>query len=293
MPEILIDIRNKTPAVVGECRSIVADNTDYTIHFTFDDDWTSLSKTVLFVLSDGYTFAPVETENNFVTVPKIVTDKQIAYLFVGVRQGDVITTRPCSIPVQESISTKIKDDAVQPDPSMWEDVISRLEKLEQSGGTGGNISDAVQYIPQTLTDDQKAQARENIGAQIADFIVTFSRGITEQDLSSDKTFAEVKAAYDAGATIRAVCMSALYELYSTGGGEGFGFVHRDPTILEYDMIWLWEDDFVTGIFNQTIPSPVTSVNGKTGDVTVGITAYGNGDAIVITTTQGGRNGRFL
>lgn len=138
MHEILIDIRDKTPVVVGECRAIVADNADYTIHFTFDDNWTSLSKTVMLVLSNGYAFAPIKTENNFITVPKIVVDKQLAYLFIGVRQGDVVTTRPCSIVIQESIAGKIKDDAVQPDPSMWEDVLTRLERLEEgTGGTGG------------------------------------------------------------------------------------------------------------------------------------------------------------
>lgn len=270
MPEILIDIRNKTPAVVGECRSIVADNTDYTIHFTFDDDWTSLSKTVLFVLSDGYAFAPVETENNFVTVPKIVTDKQIAYLFVGVRQGDVMTTRPCPIVVQESISTKIKDDAVQPDPSMWEDVISRIEKLEKSGGTsGGGTSDAVQYVAQTLTDDQKAQARENIGAQIADIIININSDLTE----ADKTYAEIEAAYNAGANLAVFFANELYTFVSDEDGFIFEktYIKRD-TIRTARLIIFDDGDYFLNEEYAVYQPPV------------GITARGDGDAIVITIT---------
>lgn len=38
--------------------------------------------------------------------------------------------------------------------------------LSAKGGTGGS-SNAVQYVAQTLTDEQKAQARENIGAKAA------------------------------------------------------------------------------------------------------------------------------
>lgn len=157
MPEILIEILNKTPIIAGECRKIVADNTDYTIRFSFDDDWTEDSKTILFVLSNGYAFAPVETENNLVDVPKIIKNDPMMHLLVGVRQGDVITTRPCTIPVRDSISSKIDDDAVQPDPTMWEDVIARLEKLERSGSGGGG-SGGVNFTPGNaleLTSDGK------------------------------------------------------------------------------------------------------------------------------------------
>ena len=152
MPEIRIEIRNKTPTIISETRCIVADNTDYTIHFSFDEDWLSTSKTVFFVLDDGYAFAPAETVNNFVNVPKILT-KRMRHMFVGVQQGNVKTTLPCSIGVHPSIASMIDDSAVQPDESMWESVLKRIERLEKYGGGG---SGGMYFEPGNaleLTDD--------------------------------------------------------------------------------------------------------------------------------------------
>ena len=145
MPEIRIEIRNKTPTIISETRCIVANNTDYTIHFSFDEDWLSTSKTVFFVLDDGYAFAPAETVNNFVNVPKILT-KRMRHMFVGVQQGNVKTTLPCSIGVHPSIASMIDDSAVQPDESMWESVLKRLERLEKYGGGGsGGVAYEIGY----------------------------------------------------------------------------------------------------------------------------------------------------
>lgn len=136
MPEIMLEVRNKTPTVIREQECIVADNSDYTMHFSFDDDWLPTAKTVFFVLDNGYAFEPRETVDDSVNVPLIKTDCA-RFLFVGLRQGDVKTTLPCSIRVLLSIAAKINDDAVQPDPSMWESVLKRLARLEAGGGTGG------------------------------------------------------------------------------------------------------------------------------------------------------------
>ena len=61
----------------------------------------------------------------------------------------------------------------------------------------------VQYTEQTLTDEQKAQARANIGAISGDFIVTITA--TEKDgtttYSADKTNAEIYEAYQRGLSI--------------------------------------------------------------------------------------------
>lgn len=63
----------------------------------------------------------------------------------------------------------------------------------------GGSKDAVKYTPQTLTDEQQAQARENIGAGLPLYVIT----ATQQDSSMylfalDKTTAEIEAAYQAG-----------------------------------------------------------------------------------------------
>ena len=65
-------------------------------------------------------------------------------------------------------------------------------------------SDAVLYTPQTLTEEQKSQARTNIGAGQPVFAVNVTMHYNEQgreEYTADKTAAEIEAAYQAGRTI--------------------------------------------------------------------------------------------
>lgn len=63
-----------------------------------------------------------------------------------------------------------------------------------SGGGGGGVSaDAVLYTPQALTDAQKKQARENVDAAIADFVVNGTQN-SDGTLTLDKTFTQIREA---------------------------------------------------------------------------------------------------
>jgi hypothetical protein len=138
MPEILIAVSNKIPVVVGDTKCIVADNSDYIVRFSFDGQWQDGEKTVYFVRDDGFAYPPVRTESDAVPVPRQESGGINKRLYIGVTQGESRTTRPAGINVLSSITDMIDDDAVQPEPSMWEDVLKRLEKLEKnSGGSGG------------------------------------------------------------------------------------------------------------------------------------------------------------
>ena len=61
----------------------------------------------------------------------------------------------------------------------------------------GGSPDAVLYTEQTLTDAQKKQARENIGAAVADFVINGTRA-GDGTLTLDKTFAQIQAAIQEG-----------------------------------------------------------------------------------------------
>ena len=63
--------------------------------------------------------------------------------------------------------------------------------------------DAVRFVAQKLTDTQKQQARENIGAKPVDFPVTITPSTTDgvTTYTADKTFEEIKAAYESGANV--------------------------------------------------------------------------------------------
>lgn len=130
MPEITIKIKDKRPILLGDVKSIVADNSDYTIRFTFDEQWDDKPKTVFFVRSNGYAFAPVLTVGDEVSVPIQSDVGTFSKLYVGVQQGDVKTSRACEIVLLPAITDCIEDHAVQPDPDMWEDIVRRLMETE-------------------------------------------------------------------------------------------------------------------------------------------------------------------
>lgn len=136
MPEILIAVSNKIPMVVGDTKCIVADNSDYIVRFSFDGQWQDGEKTVYFVRDNGFAYPPVRTESDAVPVPRQETGGINKRLYIGVTQGEARTTRPAGINVLSSITDMIDDSAVQPDPSMWEDILARVEELEKNGGAG-------------------------------------------------------------------------------------------------------------------------------------------------------------
>lgn len=148
MPEIIIAVQNKLPILAGAVQHIVADNSDYTIRFLFDDQWDEGEKTVYFVRSNGYAYPPVKTVDGVVQVPVQTDVNLMSQLLVGVRQGEVKTSRPCGIAVYPAISNVIKDDAVQPDESLWEQVIDRLDELEKNGGGGSGSGGGIYIGPE-------------------------------------------------------------------------------------------------------------------------------------------------
>ena len=134
MPEILISVTNKIPQLAGDVRQITSGNRDYRLRLIFDDDWEDGEKTVLFVRENGFVYPPVRTENDECVIPEVNGVPIREWLYIGVKQGEVHTSRPCGVTVYRSINDMIDDEAVQPDPSMWEDVLARLEELEANGG---------------------------------------------------------------------------------------------------------------------------------------------------------------
>lgn len=140
MPEILIRVRDKLPVVVGDVRHIVADNSDYTIRFEFDELWNEGEKTVYLVRSRGFVYPKMQTENDSIAVPVQSDVEMTETLLIGVQQGDVKTSRSCELRILPAITDFIEDGAVQPEKSMWEDHESRIADLEENGtGTSYDI----------------------------------------------------------------------------------------------------------------------------------------------------------
>ena len=111
----------------------------------------------------------------------------------------------------------IKVKAVQGGkPTEWEaaDIYEKPDTgipktdLEQSVQTSLDKADtAISYDSQTLTEEQKSQARTNIGAGQPVFAVNVTEVGGSEGYTADKTAAEIEAAYQAGRTI--VCKTQM------------------------------------------------------------------------------------
>lgn len=190
---IHITVRDRVPTITaGE--DVISHNSDYVAEFEFDEEWQDKVKTVYFVCEDG-SYQAVVMSGNSCGVPML--DGEHRRIFVGVQAGSaekpsvLKTTRPCCLKVKDSIADYLGQPIPDPTPDVYEQIIAMLESitsptwdavqnkpfstlgsglavdengvLSAEGGSGGSAN-AVQYVAQTLTDEQKKQARTNIGA---------------------------------------------------------------------------------------------------------------------------------
>lgn len=146
---IEITIRNKV-ARIASSPIIVGKNKDYIVRFDFDEDWYKYDTKTARFSQDGE-YQDIIFAGNECSMPALDGGKVVE---VGVYAGDISTTTPAYLKVQKSI---IDDDGVPagPTPDVYAQLMERLNELEAPA--------AVLYTGQNLTDEQKAQARDNIG----------------------------------------------------------------------------------------------------------------------------------
>lgn len=271
---IPITVRERVPTVPEEY-SVISHNTDYTVTFDFDSDWTAKYKTVYFVAESGE-YTPVVMEGNTCDVPEVKGDCR--YLFIGVQEGTakkpgvLKTSRACCLKIRDSITDMIDAPIADPAPSVYEQIMALLEKLttptwsdvkdkpfsalgdglsvdeagvlSAQGGSGGTPN-AVQYVAQSLTDEQKAQARTNIGAGTSSFSGSYNdltdapEGYTLPVASAD-VLGGVKPAAKTDAMTSAVGVDADGKLWSAaGGGEWELIAHIDVAADVANNITQW------------------------------------------------------
>lgn len=193
---IHITVCDRVPIITaGE--DVISHNSDYVAEFVFDEEWQDKVKTVYYVCEDG-SYKAVVMDGNSCDVPMMAGEHR--RIFVGVQEGTSVkpgvlkTTRPCCLKVKDSIADYLGQPIPDPTPSVYEQIITMLNNLttptwaavqnkpfESLGDglsvengvlsvqEGGGSPNAVQYVKQELTDAQKTQARENIGAGTSSF----------------------------------------------------------------------------------------------------------------------------
>lgn len=151
MHYINITVREKNARADDRAR-IVCGNSDYTVRFDFDEEWAEYAvKTARFITEGGF-FTDVQFSGSDCAVPVLSGTRT---LLVGVFAGDVRTTAPAYIPAIPCITDNGRTPAAPP-PDVYAQLMERFDKMEAPA--------AVLYSAQELTDEQKATARNNIGA---------------------------------------------------------------------------------------------------------------------------------
>lgn len=119
----------------------------------------------------------------------------------GMECGDIIVNK------YPDVITYLFEDMGDLADLTTKDKSSLVAAINEAAESGGS-EDAVTYTPQTLTEEQKSQARANIGAGQPVFAVNVT-GTVDDNYTADKTAAEIEAAYQAGRTIVCRCVVPL------------------------------------------------------------------------------------
>ena len=126
MPDINITVAHKV--AVSDTQSIVCDNSDYTVHWTLDEDWSDYdTKTMRTIYMDGTftdkVFAGDTTELPVCTVPGAVQ--------IGLFAGDIRTSRVAILRALPSVRSAAGAPA-DPTPDVYDQLMERMAQLETS-----------------------------------------------------------------------------------------------------------------------------------------------------------------
>lgn len=289
---IHITVSDRVPTITaGE--DVISHNSDYVAEFVFDEEWQNKVKTVYFVCEDG-SYQAVVMSGNSCGVPMMAGEHR--RIFVGVQAGSaekpsvLKTTRPCCLKVKDSIADYLGQPIPDPTPDVYQQIIAMLESitsptwdsvqnkpfstlgsglavdengvLSAEGGSGGSAN-AVQYVAQTLTDEQKTQARENIGAKAATeksaYIISKTRSygyIHTDGMDFDGVYAQIQSGkvvmllVDDSSTYYGV----IHPASETGAGKEIVFYNiadisdsggRNKGIEYFGYTWRKGDDSLT------------------------------------------------
>lgn len=126
MPDINITVAHKV--AVSDTTTIVCDNSDYTVHWTLDEEWSAYdTKTMRTIYMDGTykdtVFSGAEVELPVVTVPGVVQ--------IGLFAGDIRTSRVAIMRALPSVRSAAGAPA-DPTPDVYDQLMEIIKGL---GGT--------------------------------------------------------------------------------------------------------------------------------------------------------------
>ena len=161
-----------------------AKNVDY-IHVTFDDEWTGYTKTAVFYRDINKPYAVLMDDDTATIPPEVMeTDGKIYMGVFGVKDDEVLNSEVVFYPVGVGALTEGAMPEVTPD--LWQDIISRIEEIKETGANIGPYVETATEAAQTATT--KAQ-EASTSASTATTAATNAQRYAE-DAEDAKTGAE-------------------------------------------------------------------------------------------------------
>lgn len=167
MPSINLSVKDKRADGTGV---IVCGNSDYTVSWELDDEWSPYEdKTMRVTQADG-TYMDVLFQGTEATIPVLTVP---GWVSIGLYAGNLHTTTPANCIAVEAITTAARAPA-DPPPDVYNQLMERLAELETidpaeiekavNAYFEEHPVESVLYTEQTLTEDEQTQARANIAA---------------------------------------------------------------------------------------------------------------------------------
>lgn len=131
--QLHIEVKGKIATLTSQNFQLVGGNSDYEVVFDFDEAWENHNvKTALFVYSSKS--VPVVFEGNICN--GVAVEKSLL-CYIGVFSGDLMTTTPACVDVEQSIRD-IGETPRQPTKDEYNQIIELLNKYIEQGGGGGS-----------------------------------------------------------------------------------------------------------------------------------------------------------
>lgn len=143
--------------------SLIGDNGDYEVTFSFDEEWEGQTKTARFLMKNRY--VDVILKDDACTIPVEILKQGI--LAVGV-YAEKITSTICEIPVKPSIKEKAGNVAA-PSDDVYAQLLKQMQVLEQGAVSEERISLALSdFMEKNDTLMKKSEFNEQANAYLAE-----------------------------------------------------------------------------------------------------------------------------
>lgn len=137
--------------------AVIADNSDYSVHFSFDEEWTGKTKTVRFINGKNYVDVILPKSNTAVIPLEVMSPPSIS---IGVYAGHLCTSSVAVIKCRTSILTP-NGTPKEPCPDVYGQLISQYDEVKNElSEVSGEVDSLISSEEQRQNEEKKRQSSE-------------------------------------------------------------------------------------------------------------------------------------